>query len=153
MKRFWTAVAILGILASFLLTAISWPSLPGTVPVHFGLNGQVDRYGTHAWLWFPFLFSVGIFALLTAVRRFPQLYNLPVSRSDPRRPAYEAAASEMIGQLAAALTWMGTLLCFAEIQGARGRLGALSLWIFPLALAGTALPIVHFFLKVRELRR
>jgi uncharacterized membrane protein len=39
----WPLWALL--LAMFALAAITWPHAPDRIPVHWGLNGEVDRYG------------------------------------------------------------------------------------------------------------
>ncbi|ADV67246.1 DUF1648 domain-containing protein [Deinococcus maricopensis] len=39
-------LTILGFAAALLIGAVLWSSTPETLPVHWGLNGQPDRYGT-----------------------------------------------------------------------------------------------------------
>jgi hypothetical protein len=39
------ALAILANLISALLIASTWQSLPSTIPAHFGLSGEPDRWG------------------------------------------------------------------------------------------------------------
>ena len=74
------AIALMWLLSllPFVLVGIAWPYLPERVPTHWGLNGQVNAYGSPATLW-----------LLCAI-------NLPLAaglqflpRLDPRRENYE----------------------------------------------------------------
>jgi uncharacterized membrane protein len=47
MKINWRSeiVSLFLVAAMFILAAAAWNSMPGSIPVHFGLNGQPDRYG------------------------------------------------------------------------------------------------------------
>jgi uncharacterized membrane protein len=48
----------------FALAAITWPHAPDRIPVHWGLNGEVDRYGgKFEGLLLPPLAALGIYAL------------------------------------------------------------------------------------------
>ena len=53
------------IAAMFVLAALSWRSAPDTLPVHWGLTGEVDRYGGKAEaLLLPPLMALGLYLLL-----------------------------------------------------------------------------------------
>jgi uncharacterized membrane protein len=71
-------VAPLIILGAVVFSVAVWSRLPERMPVHWGLNGQVDRYGSRvqAALFFP-----GMMLLVWLLLRF-----LP--RVDPRRVNY-----------------------------------------------------------------
>lgn len=65
-------------LLPFALVAIAWPHLPERVPTHWGVNGQVDGYGSPATLWL----LCGLGPLLSLGMQF-----LP--RLDPKKENYE----------------------------------------------------------------
>ena len=56
------------ILAMFALALSAWPSAPDSVPVHWGLHGQVDRYGSkfEGLLLFP-LVTVVLYIVMLAL--------------------------------------------------------------------------------------
>ena len=64
-------VALVTIIASAAVSAFAWAHLPESVPVHFGLDGQPDRFGPKAELVLGgplFLLLIwGIFAALLAI--------------------------------------------------------------------------------------
>ena len=74
----WVLLAL-----QFSLAALTWGSAPDRIPVHWGLDGQVDRYGGRAegLLAMP-LVSLGLYLLLLWLPRF-----------DPGRANYPAFAS------------------------------------------------------------
>ena len=84
MKIDWrTEVPMWALLALvFALTAMSWAGAPDQIPVHWGLNGQPDRWGGRAegLLALPFV-SLGIYLLL-----------LFIPRIDPGRANYATFA-------------------------------------------------------------
>jgi uncharacterized membrane protein len=68
--------------AMFVMTAVAWSSAPDRIPVHWGIDGQVDRYGgKFEGLMVAPLIGLGIYLLL-----------LVVPRIDPRRAHYAAFA-------------------------------------------------------------
>jgi uncharacterized membrane protein len=70
---------LLLIAAMFLASAATWPSAPSRVPVHWGLNGEPDRYGGRL---------EGLLLLpLTALGLYLLFHCLP--RLDPKRANYE----------------------------------------------------------------
>lgn len=58
------------IAAMWMLSAVAWTEVPDRIPVHWGLSGEVDRYGgrTEGLLLLP-LVAVGVYALLRLAPR------------------------------------------------------------------------------------
>jgi uncharacterized membrane protein len=63
--------AIVLIVGMFVLAAWAWPRLPETVPVHWGIDGSPDRYGSRVegLLIFPVLTAV-VYGLMLVFPRF-----------------------------------------------------------------------------------
>jgi uncharacterized membrane protein len=80
--------------ALFVAAALAWPHAPESMPVHWNLAGEVDRYGGRAegLLAVP-LIALGLYALL-----------LWLPRIDPRRENYEKFAATYL-----TLRWSITL--------------------------------------------
>jgi uncharacterized membrane protein len=73
MKPIWRAelVQLLVIAAMFLLAAWSWPHVPDRLPVHWNLQGEVDRWGgKFEGLFLLPLVTLGLYFLLMIVPRF-----------------------------------------------------------------------------------
>lgn len=65
----WPHWAIL--VAMFVAGAIAWPRVPERVPVHWGFDGQVDRYGGRfEGVWLLPLVALGLYILLRVLPRF-----------------------------------------------------------------------------------
>ncbi len=75
-----TAIVLMWVVSilPFALVALAWPYLPEQVPTHWGLNGQVDGWGSPATLW-----------LLCAISPILSLGLQFLPRLDPKRANYE----------------------------------------------------------------
>lgn len=74
---FFATTALL-LLIAFLVTAVAgWNALPERVPVHFGLDGQPDRWSSRATTLLGPAVALGIYVLLTALARVPHVFNYP----------------------------------------------------------------------------
>ena len=147
------ALSVIGVLAATGLVIAASSRLPSTVPIHFGISGDVNGYGGRGWLLFPVAMSIATLCLFSVLRRFPQLYNLPAPQEDARRPAQEALASEMIAWLGAVLSWNFFYVLFALIRSAQDYANRLSLWTLPLILGAVAVPVLWFLSRLHKQRQ
>jgi uncharacterized membrane protein len=81
-SRWWEFLQ-LGVIAAMFITAIvRWSSVPGQIPIHWNISGEVDGYGGKfsGLLLLP-LITLGIYALLAVIPRFdPARANYPSFR-------------------------------------------------------------------------
>ncbi|HWK04619.1 MAG TPA: SdpI family protein [Puia sp.] len=106
-----------------LYLAITYNSLPATVPLHFNSSLEADRTGDKSELWIPVLVLAGV-ALLV----FFLLNNL--HRFDPKRK--EASSSSTFNKLAAGLAFLITALNFLTILSASKGASVIKHFLFPL---------------------
>jgi uncharacterized membrane protein len=50
-RVYWT-LAIVLVIASWVISAVVYPSLPARIPTHWNISGQVDGYGDKSWALF-----------------------------------------------------------------------------------------------------
>jgi uncharacterized membrane protein len=105
----WIVVFVALLPAVYLL--LIWPSLPQTVPVHFGADMKPDRLGHKGELWLTTgmlaVVSVFVYFLLTNLHRF-----------DPKRK--DATQSATFQKLAAGITVFIAALNFLILSSAKG---------------------------------
>ena len=77
----------IAILVSILLILQFWEVLPDRIPIHFGLGGMADAWGDKVTIWIMPTVAVIIFAVLTAVSRYPNTlkYPVPITSENARR--------------------------------------------------------------------
>lgn len=79
-KSLQSLLAVVVAAAPVVYAAYIFPQLPAEVPLHFGADGQPDRYGAKSELWFPILILAGV-SLLT-------YFLVPnVGKIDPKKSA------------------------------------------------------------------
>ena len=110
-KNVLTPIVVLVALLPAVYLLLIWPSLPQTVPVHFGADMKPDRYGSKDELWLP----TGILAVVSVVVYF-LLVNL--HRFDPKRK--DAAQSVTFQKLAAGMAVFIAALNFLILNSAKG---------------------------------
>ncbi|GAA4742307.1 SdpI family protein [Flavisolibacter ginsenosidimutans] len=116
----WIVVLVALLPAVYLL--LIWPSMPQTVPVHFGADMKPDRLGDKDELWL----TTGILAVVSIVVYF-LLINL--HRFDPKRK--DAAQSATFQKLAGGTVIFIAALNFLILNSAKGGTTIQS-FLFPL---------------------
>ena len=93
------ALAGLGLILLCGSVATHWHDLPPRVPVHFGLTGHPDGFGSKIILLILPATAIVLYLALTVVARYPAYFNFPVpghrlqpanSARSSRRPAWVA---------------------------------------------------------------
>lgn len=102
-------------IAPLAYLAFVWSKLPATVPLHFGLNGQPDRYGNKSELFLPVgimvVVSIGVYYLLNNLHRI-----------DPKKSYTEENRGRM-QRFALGLTlFMSALGCFIVQSAVDGKI-------------------------------
>lgn len=128
------ALAGAGGLAATLVALLIAPNfLPGRVPLHFGLNGQPDRWGSVRELMLVPVVALALYALLTFVARIPHHYNYPVAITPQNAERQYALARRLIFALRAILVWLFLALFWLARQVAVGEASGLSPFFFILS--------------------
>ena len=113
--------AAIAILVSILLIVQFWAVLPDRIPIHFGLGGLADAWGDKATIWMMPAVAAIIFAVLTAVSRYPHTFNYPVRiTSENARRQYLLARSLLVW-LKAEICWLFAFVVRLQILVALGN--------------------------------
>ena len=147
MKTKWKIAAMwLLALLPLLLVAALYTRLPGQVPMHWGFDGEIDRYGSKNELWL--MAALGpLFALL--FQFLPRLD--PKKRSYERFQRYYEATALVLVAFLAVMMGVALLECFRPGSLSMGRVvSALVglLFLFLGNIMGKVKP--NFFLGIRN---
>jgi uncharacterized membrane protein len=125
------------IAAMFVLAAATWANAPDRIPMHWGISGQVDRWGGKFEGLFAIpLLSLGIYVLMIVLPRF-----------DPGRANYEAFAGPYT-TLRLGILVMLTALYALIILWVRGVHVSIGVWV-PLIVGALFVVIGNLLGKVR----
>ncbi|QDZ14442.1 DUF1648 domain-containing protein [Humibacter ginsenosidimutans] len=110
----WLVFSLVVLLVAFGIGVAVYPSLPQSVPVHWGASGQPDRFAPKG-VWSVFgpliigvLVAAGLFAVSFAVRAAPVRadQSLTAEQNERRASLIQSAGSSLIGRLTAATAIM-----------------------------------------------
>jgi hypothetical protein len=145
MRTVREALAGLGLLLLCGSLATHWHDLPDRVPVHFGLTGQPDGFGSKTILLVLPAAAIVLYLVLTVVTRYPAYFNFPVPVTDINRQTLRELAVDMIGWLKAEVVWIFGWLTIRTISTARGPSLGLGLAFTPISLGVVAVTIAFYW--------
>jgi len=148
------ALIALGLIALIVPLALAWPTLPATVPSHFGLSGRPDASsGKGSLLTLPIIAIVfTVFALV--LLPFPHVFNYPTRITPANAERMYRFGRGVL--LAVVLLMVGSFayLSARTLQVAQGHAAGLPGWFTGAAIAlVVALPIAAITLIVALARR
>lgn len=141
-KMEWLAISAL--IATFVVPAIYYNSLPDTIPIHFNSKGEADGFGPKYYVWILPLISLCLFGALSYVTKIPHKFNyLQEVTMDNAEKQYRGGVKMMVVLNA----WCCCLLCFltySVVQNALGNQDGLGTYFTPLVLIGSiGIPTIY----------
>jgi hypothetical protein len=127
------------LIAQFIYIFAIYHKLPAIIPNDFDASGIPHKHAARAIVWVIFLGGLAINALLKAIAKHPNTFNLPSQPSDPDRPRQTAIAVELLGwmQLEIAILFAAILWSIANEAPHHEPI----LWIVPSIAAAILLTV------------
>lgn len=85
LDKWMNRLSLLVLLGTTVCLAVCWHRIPTLVPMHFNAAGEIDRWGSRAELLVLPVISWLMYGLLTAVERFPGIWNTGVKITEENR--------------------------------------------------------------------
>ncbi|WP_308898672.1 DUF1648 domain-containing protein [Candidatus Desulfosporosinus nitrosoreducens] len=139
-ENVFEAVALIGVLASFVSPIWVWSSLPAKIPAHYNISGQIDRWGSKGELFLLVPVIVLMYIFLTTLNRYPHRFNYPFDITEQNAGVQYHLARLMVQALKAEVIWIFFYIEWISIKGAMGKgvgLGSAFLIISLLLVFGT----------------
>lgn len=143
---------VLLLLAIIALTVSSMGALPTRIPTHFGFDGSPDGWGGKDSLLLLPILSAVFYAGLTALERFPWVYNYPVEITEEN-----ASGQYRVGRLL--VEWMKLVVlaiyCYLQwqtVEGAKGLSHGLGTWFLPAAMVAMFGGMAVMIRKMKKLK-
>jgi amino acid transporter len=136
----WSALALLWVLSIWSLF-----TLPDTIPTHFNGAGAPDHYGEKGSLLMLPLVATVLFAVITALSKYPHILNYPAEITPDNALRQYRGAIRLARGLKTGLVLIFLLLVFQTGQVATGRATGLGAWNMPVALGLLfVLPVMYY---------
>ncbi|WP_088224972.1 DUF1648 domain-containing protein [Desulfosporosinus sp. FKB] len=113
--------AIIGVATSLIYPVIIWSSLPSKIPVHYNIQGQVDRWGSKGEIFLLVLVVVLMYIFLTILNRYPHRFNYPFDITEQNAEIQYKLARLMVQALKMEVIWIFAYIQWRTIEGAMGK--------------------------------
>ncbi|MEG4406784.1 DUF1648 domain-containing protein [Microcoleus sp. MON2_D5] len=111
----------IAILLAVLLIVKFWAVLPDRIPIHFSLGGLPDAWGDKVTIWLVPAVAAIIFAVLTAVSRYPHTFNYPVRITSENAHRQYRLGRGLLAWLKAEICWLLAFVVRQQILVALGN--------------------------------
>lgn len=147
------AIAFAGAVSGLLVAISNYGSLPGTIPIHFDLQGRPDSWGSKQYIWL--LPSVGLilYAGLTLLNRYPHKYNFPAEITEENAAAQYSMATRLVRFLNAFICAAFAFITWQTIQIAGSKTEALPAWLTWVFIAGVLLAPIWYVYRASKHKR
>ena len=137
--------AAAAMLVGVALVALNYANLPEIIPIHFGISGKADGFGSQLWL--PVLpgLSVVIYTIMWLAQRNPQKSNTPWKITDENRERQYKLIVRLLTWLKAENAILFAYLQWAMIQVAFGGATGISSLFMCLWAASLLLTMGAYF--------
>ena len=97
--KFQVALEIVGLLLMIgliVFVCIRWNQLPGQIPGHYNVMGEVDRWGSKSEIIVLPIMSALLYTFLTVMCFLPQAWGVPVKITDLNREAVYSCTRSLL---------------------------------------------------------
>jgi uncharacterized membrane protein len=129
--------------------------LPERIPIHFGLNGQPNGWGSPASLMLPLFpaIALGVFLLMSFIAHHPELFNYPVQVTDENRQRLQAVTQNLLAWMRMEMVCLFATVQWLIISSARHPLGGSPAWMGAPIVAWIVVIFATVILNVTALYR
>ena len=125
---------------AFAYLAVNWSSLPAEIPVHFGFNGEVDRWGSKFELLILPSIAIFLWFIMVEVEKRPHTHNYPDRLNESNVERFYVNSRKITNYTKNICNVLFTYIICRTILIALGK--AETLGIIPFSLIITALIVV-----------
>lgn len=140
-------LSFLSVTGLFLTIFLNWNTFPDKIPGHYNAAGEIDRWGNKWELLILPICLLFIYALISMLSRYPQIWNTGVTVTDHNREQVYSVLYSMIVtiKLIMAATFAYLSLCQISFID-------LSAWLLPIELIILFAVLAFYIMKLNKLK-
>jgi len=135
------------LLTTWIVVVSSYSNLPDTIPIHYNAVGKADGFGNKINILILPLVATILFVGMTVANKFPHIFNYPVKITEENAFRQYTNATRMMRFLKLILVVIFGLIAFKTTQSTSGNSSELGIWLLPLILCLTFIPLTFFIIK------
>jgi uncharacterized membrane protein len=129
----------------------NWGTLPQRIPLHFGLSGAADGWGTAKAFWVLPTLGLVLYLGLSVLELFPQAYNYTFPITDQNRAAAYRLGRQLVLWIKTLLVCVFGYITVVTVETSRGSMHGLGAWFGPLLVSSIVFVISAWLLQARRL--
>lgn len=141
------------VLGMWVLIVANYSELPDIIPTHYNEAGEADGFGNKLNILALPIISTLIFIGLTALNKYPHLFNYPSEITKENELYQYTNASRMIRFLKLIIMVIFGWIVFKTIQNENGNTDGLGTWFLPLTMALIFIPIIYFLINTNKKKK
>lgn len=145
-------LALTALLSTIGLVAYHWRDLPAQVPTHFGFDGRPDAWGERIHLWWAPIGATLMYIGMTAVARWPWLFNYPFAITVGNAPQQYRMAREMLGITKCLALFILLWVTWVAVRAALGLATGVGSTFIMFCLGAIVLNTVVYFVRAYRAR-
>ncbi len=129
--RIIEALAAIALVLILIITSYYYSELPDTIPQHYDLEGNPDRYGNKTLsLVLP---GIGILMYigLTILNLFPHVFNYPVKITEENAKKQYRLATRLLRTIKLVIVSMFAFITYASMKTAQGEFAGIGAYFLP----------------------
>ncbi|WP_245741861.1 DUF1648 domain-containing protein [Anaerobacillus arseniciselenatis] len=150
-EQLLSIVSILLFIGSVVFLVVMWSELPVQVPGHFGITGEVTRYGSRWELVVLLIVGAGLYLLMHVLEKYPHLHNYPIEITESNAEEAYRISRSLIVYIKNIILILFALMMINSMIIALGWGEVIGFVLLPLVFLGTGLPIIRAIVKLMKL--
>ena len=140
-------LGIISIVAIWILVITSYGKLPDKIPIHYNLNGEVDRISAKESIFALPIIATILFLGLTLLNRYPHHFNYLTKITEENAYNQYSITTKMIRFLKLIVVVIFGIIEWKTIQNAQSTADGLGMWFLPIMLVIICIPLIFFIVK------
>jgi uncharacterized membrane protein len=128
-----------------------YPNLPELIPMHYNLEGKVDRFGGRTTIFALPILTTVLYIGLTLFHLFPKQIKYPASIAIANKQLLFIIAMRMIRYLKLIIVVLFGYILYIDIQYSNGIATGLGVWFLPITIVVMCLPTIYFIFMATKL--
>jgi len=147
------ALGYITLIVFWLMTIVSFCSLPESIPLHYNAIGEADSYSQKTSIFLLPIIGTLLFTILTIINKSPENFNYNIKITEENALKQYIIATKMIRLLKVIVVAVFLMINYQTIQIAKENTSGLGIWFLPLVLSMIFIPVGYYTFKSYQLKK
>ena len=137
----------------WVMTIVSFSTLPENIPIHYNGLGEVDNYGGKASIFLLPIIGTFLFTILTVLNKNPENFNYNVEINEENAEKQYTNSTKMMRLMKLIVVFIFLMIDYLTIQTSKGNSEGLGKWFLPLTFGLIFIPMGYFAYKSHKFKK